>query len=433
MPAAVAYKKRLIYEQTYCTAHQKGTAYPMLVLAIVHTLCVGFFHKQALRVGLSTWRGRLLHFASEVEVVFGFWAVMFFLATALSDGLASAISYVENRNFTEPLFIFVILVISATRPILYMAEQIILKISRLLPFAPAKSFYLTALIIGPLLGSFITEPAAMTVTALLLRNTYFSNTSEKFKYLTLGLLFVNVSIGGVLTPYAAPPVLMVARQWGWDLQFMLVHFGWKAVLAACINTITICLLLNKEFKSLKMDVSTEAKPPISSSILNVLFLFIVVVTAHHPILFIAAFLIFLGVVHITQYNEGLKLREGLLVAIFLGGLVVLGGAQSWWLKPILLKLSEGQVFFWATAITAIVDNAALTYLGSQVDGLTETFKYLLVAGAVTGGGLTVIANAPNPAGFSILGKQFGGPISAIKLFRAAIIPTTVAAICFYFL
>ena len=56
---------------------------------------------------------------------------------------------------------------------------------------------------------------------------------------------------------------------------------------------------------------------------------------------------------------------------------------------------------------------------------------MLVAGSVTGGGLTVIANAPNPAGFSILKGCFSdGSISPLRLLGAASIPTLVAACMF---
>ena len=86
----------------------------------------------------------------------------------------------------------------------------------------------------------------------------------------------------------------------------------------------------------------------------------------------------------------------------------------------------------STALTGIIDNAALTYLGSQVSGLGESIKYSLVAGAVTGGGLTIIANAPNPAGFSILKEFFGKEgISPFMLLVAALIPTLIAGLCFW--
>jgi hypothetical protein len=58
----------------------------------------------------------------------------------------------------------------------------------------------------------------------------------------------------------------------------------------------------------------------------------------------------------------------------------------------------------------------------------------LVSGALTGGGLTVIANAPNPAGFSILKPSFEeGAISALYLFLYALPPTIIAIIAFRFI
>jgi molybdate transport system substrate-binding protein len=90
------------------------------------------------------------------------------------------------------------------------------------------------------------------------------------------------------------------------------------------------------------------------------------------------------------------------VAFFLAGLVVLGGLQQLVAAAALTGMEPLALFFGATALTAITDNAALTYLGSLVEGVSDEFKYALVAGAVAGGGLTVIANAPNPAGVAIL-------------------------------
>jgi predicted cation transporter len=158
-----------------------------------------------------------------------------------------------------------------------------------------------------------------------------------------------------------------------------------------------------------------------------------VIFAHHPAAFIAVFLLFMGVVaaYPAYQQERLILREGLLVAFFLGGLVVLGGMQQWWLQPLLLSMNETTVYFGATALTAITDNAALTYLGSLVEGLTPEFKYALLTGAVTGGGLTIIANAPNPAGASILKSTFNeGAISPLGLLMGALPPTIVAILCF---
>jgi Putative Na+/H+ antiporter len=144
------------------------------------------------------------------------------------------------------------------------------------------------------------------------------------------------------------------------------------------------------------------------------------------------FLLFLGLAEAyRRHHERLMLREGLMVAFFLAGLVVLGGQQQWWLQDVLSRLDETALFYGATALTAITDNAALTYLGSLVEGVSDEYKYSLVAGAVAGGGLTVIANAPNPAGFAILKDHFQDQsISALGLFVAALVPTLVAVLCF---
>ena len=88
------------------------------------------------------------------------------------------------------------------------------------------------------------------------------------------------------------------------------------------------------------------------------------------------------------------------------------------------------LFLGATALTAVNDNAAITYLATLVPGFTEELKYAVVAGAVTGGGLTVIANAPNPAGQSILQRFFPNGVSPLNLLVAALAPTAIMALAF---
>jgi predicted cation transporter len=122
-----------------------------------------------------------------------------------------------------------------------------------------------------------------------------------------------------------------------------------------------------------------------------------------------------------------------LVAAFLAGLIVLGKPQKWWLEPLLLPMPPDDLFLGATLLTAITDNAALTFLGAQVPSLAELSKLALVSGAVVGGGLTVVANAPNPAGYGILNPTFDGGIRPSRLLWAAIPPTIIAAICFWFI
>jgi hypothetical protein len=406
----------------------------LFAVAIAHTFSTKFFE------GLADRRpahAGLWHLLGEVEVVFGFWAMVLMLVFVVVEGRDEATTYLDTRNFTEPMFVFAIMVIAGSRPILQLALACVRLMTRALVFAPAApAFYFTALSFVPLLGSFITEPAAMTLAALILRDRFYvAGISRRLKYATLGVLFVNVSIGGTLTPYAAPPVLMVAATWGWDLPFMLNTFGWRAALAVVVNALVVTLVFARQLPAAG-DSRTQTIPiPAVVFVVHLLFLAGVVMFAHHPAVFMGLFLYFLGFTAAYQkYQDRLILREGLLVAFFLAGLVVLGGLQRWWLQPVLEGMSSTAVFFGATALTAFTDNAALTYLAAQVPGLTDQFKYAVVAGAVAGGGLTVIANAPNPAGFSILRESFDdGAIHPLGLLVAALPPTAVAIAAFYFL
>lgn len=412
------------------------TAAGLFLFSILHTFFVGRLKRYANSKRSPITKNFFLYLA-DVEVVFGLWAVLLLGSIVLLDSSAEALHYLESRNFTEPLFVLVVMTICATRPILNFASHALLIVSKSLPIPRAISFYWTVLFLGPLLGSFITEPAAMTVTALILLRSIFERpVSESFKYATLGVLFVNISIGGTLTPYAAPPVLMVADAFNWDLKFMLLNFGWKAILASLLTTSLVTYQFRKELLKLPSpDVADarRAKLPIWVSLMNLLFLAATVYASHSPVVFIGTFLFFVGFHQITaEYQNKLQLRDGVLVAFFLSGLIVLGGLQQWWLSPVLTALHELPLYVGAIGLTAITDNAALTYLGSLVPSLSESAKYALVAGSVVGGGLTVIANAPNPAGYGILSPTFGNAgMSPLLLLRAAFVPTLISAICFW--
>lgn len=406
----------------------------VFALALIHSFSTRWFehlaHTHPRHAGL--W-----HLLGEVEVVFGLWACLLMVVFFALIGQDRALDYLESRNFTEPLFVFAVMVIAGTRPILSLARSLVLRITRLWPQQPMLTLYVVVLSLVPLLGSLITEPAAMTLGALLLRDTLFSrDVSERLKYITLGVLFVNVSIGGTLTPFAAPPVLMVAHVWQWDFSFMLMNFGWKSAIAVFINALGATLILRRELSALPPSPpSQEAPVPAGIMVMHLLFLGGVVFFAHHPVVFIGLLLLFLGFASAwRQHQSELILREALLVSFFLAGLVVLGGLQQWWLEPLLMRLPSDAVFYGATALTAITDNAAITYLGSLVPGLSPEFKVALVAGAVTGGGLTLIANAPNPAGAAILKGYFpDNTIAPLRLLLAALPPTLVATLAFRWL
>ena len=408
----------------------------LFALAVVHTFSVRYFERLAHRYPAHAGS---FHFLGEVEVVFGFWALVFVAFKFAITGKTATVGYLEGRNFTEPMFVFVVMVIAASKPIVELAGLAVRSLTRIVPVkAQSKpmAFFFIVLALVPMLGSFITEPAAMTLAALMLREHFFSkDISTRFKYATVGVLFVNVSIGGTLTAYAAPPVLMVAQTWNWSSAFMMQNFGWRALLAVCVNALAITLIFARELRHVSHQSSggQRASMPWSIIIVSVCFLASVVVFAHHETVFIAIFLFFLGFASAYEkYQDKLILREALLVGFFLGGLVVLGAQQQWWLQPILSGLSPSAAFWGAAALTAITDNAAITYLASLVPGLSDEFKYMVVAGAVTGGGLTVIANAPNPAGYAILKGNFPDQaIGAGGLLLAALPPTLVAAVCLW--
>ena len=408
-------------------------------IAVVHTFCVKRFAHWAHHSPPDSVRQHLLHFLAETEVVFGLWAASLFLGiAAVKQSVNEAVHYIDSLNFTEPKFVFVIMVIAATRPVVKLAEALISLAARALPLREGLSFYLAALILGPLLGSFITEPAAMTLLALVLKRRYFDHgISLRLAYATLGLLFVNVSIGGTLTHFAAPPVLMVAAKWNWDTAYMFTHFGWRAAAACAVSVAVIAFYFRKELSLLEPVRDKSAGIPVWLTTTHLGAMALVVAFAHHPDVFFGVFVLFLGVVTATQkHQDALKLREGLLVGFFLAGLVTLGSLQAYWLKPLIQSLGGSALYYGATGLTAITDNAALTYLGSLVEGISDELKYALVAGAVTGGGLTVIANAPNPAGVGILhsARVFKGEgISPLGLFLGALLPTLTAIVFFWLL
>ena len=434
-----------------------GVATAIFLLAVIHTFFANSFRQAAHHLqhahdarrkaqGLPprlSFRAEVLHFFGEVEVVFGLWGVALLAAISVTLDWTTAKHYItESVNFTEAMFVVVIMTMASTRPVVVFAQQALKVVASLGQHTPA-AWWLTILTIGPLLGSFITEPAAMTICAMLLgRQFYAMQPSMRLRYATLGLLFVNVSIGGTLTHFAAPPVLMVAAPWGWDMAYMTTHFGWRAAIAIGVSNAIYFTVFRAELQALaSVSSATEADDddrgpatPWWVTAGHVAFLAFVVAQAHYPVLFIGAFLFFLGFAQSTApYQSPIDLKPALLVGFFLGSLVIHGGLQGWWIAPVLGSLTEQPLFWSATLLTAFNDNALITYLSTLVPNLNDALKYAVVAGAVTGGGLTVIANAPNPAGQAILGRFFPEGISPGGLAAAAVVPTLVAAGCFLLL
>ncbi len=428
----------------------------IFVCAIFHTFLANQFvrlahkwnraHKERVKDNEDIWHdthfgAEIMHFLGEVEVIFGLWVLPLMLAGIYYFDWNGVVHYLSGTvNYTEPMLLVVIMALASSRPVVKLAEQCLSIFASLGKNSPA-AWWLSILTVAPLLGSFITEPAAMTIAALMLANQFYAlKPTPKFAYATLGLLFVNISVGGTLTEFAAPPVLMVATPWNWDLVFMFTNFGWKAALGIVIANSLYFLVFRGEFAKLKDPKISEAvnkknqeNHPIPVWITGIHLLFIAwtVINKHYPELFIGGFLFFIGFIQATRIHQGkMELKSPMLVGFFLAGLVTHGGLQGWWIAPILGSMDEIPLMLGATFLTAFNDNAAITYLSTLVPTFTDELKYAVVAGAVTGGGLTVIANAPNPAGQSILSKFFSGGVSPLNLALGGIIPTIIMGLCF---
>jgi hypothetical protein len=530
----------------------------IFLLAIVHTFLAPKFleishrwtreHEEKVERGEASrdsvpHAAKLMHLLGEVEIVFGLWAAPLMIAIAASFDWSTAVHYVgETVDYTEAAFVVVIMTLAATRPILRLAEGLIKRIAGMLGGSLA-ALWFTTLTVGALLGSFITEPAAITISALVLGRTFYPlEPSTKLKYATLGLLLVNISVGGTLTHFAAPPVLMVAGKWGWGLSHMLLNFGWKAAVGIVVSNGLYFALFRRElmaledkyavvrlkeevetrflrredvdtrFDQLRQSISAGARtrdhivgqiqdlidrirtqledqlvpelrargidqdligeafdqrfeeirlrelrrsvpavlPPAQRgqivdpdwdnrddpvpawvTLAHVLFMVWAIVNAHHPPLFVLGMLFFLGFAAVTKdYQNRVDLRPAMLVGFFLAGLVIHGGLQGWWIAPILGNLGEIPLMATATVLTAFNDNASITYLATLVPDFSDALKYAVVAGAVSGGGLTIIANAPNPAGISLLRKHFDGGVSPLGLLGAALAPTAIMFVLF---
>jgi hypothetical protein len=396
-------------------------------------------HQQRYRSTERSFRHHVLFFLGEVEIIFALWAIPLAIAIISFFNWETAVNYIDSRNYTEALFVFVILALTATRPIVHIAEVAIIWAARWLG-GSLSAWWFTLLTLGPLLGSLLTEAGAMALCALLLSKQFYAHRpSVKLSYATLALLFVNVSVGGVLTTFASPAVLILSRCWHWTNYEMLTLFGWKAALGITLANLIYWFFFRKEFTELdrksKQNPYTEPTGhPVPWWILLIHLFFIVwvVFVSHYPAIFIASFLFFIGFHQATRNHQyPILLARPMLIALFLGGLVIHGGLQGWWVVPLLEGHSRGSVMGISMLLTGFNDNTAISYLATLIPNWGRPFEYALFTGVIAGGGLTVIGNAPNPAGYSMLKHHFEGGVKPIKLFLSALCPTIILYLIFY--
>ena len=405
-----------------------------LLFALIHTFSSSFFKR---------FQNPILHLLSEVEFIFVLWGALYWSARCILTGPEEGVHWVSSLSFAEPVFVFFIMTLASTRPVLDTASRIIGASARILPrvgpFRSRKGALLFALFtLGPLLGSFITEPAAMTVTALLLRDRIWGRSpSLRLRNSTIAFLFVNISIGGLLTSFAAPPVLMVAHPWNWDTSLIFKTFGWKAILAVVVNSLVLLRWNREELASGSFGADPEAPGtgslPVAMAGIQLLLVAGTVALSHHPLLLLASAPFLWIHFRLNRKTLGtMSAGPGLLVGGFLAGLTILTADQGFWVSPLLTRLGDFKLYLGATLLTAITDNAALTSLAARAEGFPEASRYAVLAGAVVGGGLTLIANAPNPAGYSLLKDRFGkSGLPVGTLFRNALLPTLIAGGIFW--
>lgn len=281
---------------------------------------------------------RVFDFLGEPEVVFGLWTVPLFFTIELFYDRATATAYINDGvNFTEAVFVVVIMTIASTRPILELAESAMRQLARLGGESPL-AWWMVLLTVGSALGSFITEPAAMTICAsLLARKVDAFKPSKPLAHSTLGILIATL---------------------GYYFYFRreLRGLGRAALLQ-------------------EPEESSELPIPVWVTVGHVLFMFSTVANAHHPKQLIFTMLFFLAFVEVTEdFQRNFSLRPAVLVGFFLAGLVIHGGLQQWWIAPVLGGLDELPLALGATALTAFNDNAAVTYLCTLVPSMTEGMK-----------------------------------------------------------
>ena len=398
---------------------------------------------------------QILHLLSEVEIVFVLWAVVLLLALILNPekGWGVMIQYLwggdingpataRSSKFIEPIFVAVVMVVASTKPVLDFTSFLLNRLVKIFGGTTAAAWFVI-LTIGPILGSLITEPAAMTIAALLLASQFYVyKPSVSLSYATLALLFVNTSVGGSLTHFAAPPIVMVAGHWGWGLVEVFNQFGLASIFTILISNTVYFLFFRKELLSFKnnSEAVSTLQSPSWLILMHLSFIagFVVLLANHQLTSIWILFFVFLILLKLTRsLQQPIAWRSPILVGLFLAGLVILGGLQSWWIAPILVRLDEVTLMISTIVLSAFNDNATIAYLAAQVPMLSENtsaaagLRQAVIAGALAGGGMTVIANAPNLAGQTLLSKFFEGGVSPLRLAIWALFPTIIATASFW--
>lgn len=417
-------------------------------LSILHTFCTPFFYKRfqicqhKKMIFPEKWRKYLwlsesYRLLSSVDVIFIFWSVPLFLWFLYSEGYAEAIDYFNHRNYLFALFIMIMLILLESRPIVYLSECIFLTIAKIGKQSP-KCWWWTLMLGAPFSAILLKETGAMIIAAtLLVRYFYKFAPSLRFSYATMGLLFSNISVGGLITDISSRALLLVSPALKGEQEFVIRHFSWKAVIAIFLSTTTYYLMFRKEFdhfpKVVKNASIADERVPIWLICLHVLFVAAIMSVRSVPLLMIGILILYLGLHQFTIfYQNSIRVTKVCCVGLFYAGLLILGGLQEWWMLVIMHRMSDFGYMFTSYILSMFLDNVLVNYLVHNLSVATDCFLYLVIAGCMSAGGVTILANAPNIVGYLIIKPFFPtSPVSLGRLFVFALGPSLIALMTFW--
>lgn len=420
----------------------------IFLLAIIHTfltpklffLSERFRHKQLIFTESSKkyyMLSELIGILSKVEIVFFVWAIPLFFLFWISEGFKLTITYFDTRNYSFPIYIMTIVVLTTSKPIIDFADRILTFLAKLGPNTP-KMWWWALLLGSPLIACLVKEPGAMIIgSTLLLRKFYYLTPSRSFRYATMGLLFSNISMGGLLTPVSSRAFMLVQSSLNWKPGFLLAQFSWKAFIAIILSTTIYYVIFRKEFDKLPSTVRDRINfkyaIPWWISATHILFLAAILWIKPASVILAAFFVLFLLFHKMTVfYQNPLHLDKMALLGLFYTGVLIHGDLQGKWISLIMEKLPGLGVLIVSFILSACMDNSIAHYLAMNVTSSSDCYRYLVVAGVTAAGGLTLLANSANLLGYTVLKTSFLS-ISFVKLFYYGLTPSLVALTIFWFL
>ncbi|AAP05554.1 putative Na+/H+ antiporter [Chlamydia caviae] len=433
----------------YSSSLKTGAAL-LFFFSILHTFltpwlfgrCQLYQHKKMVfpeRWKKYLWLSEFYRLISRVELVFVLWAAPLFLWFLYSEGYRVTMSYFNSRNYVFSLFIVIMLILLESRPIVYFSECIFSNIAKIGRQSP-RCWWWTLMIAAPLSGALLKETGAMIIAAtLLVRNFYKFSPSPRFAYATMGLLFSNISIGGLTSALSSRALFIILPSVKWNNSFILKYFCWKSIIAILLSTTIYYLIFRKEFNNFPKVVINPSmmneRVPKWIIFVHIILVGSVILARSVPLLMAAIFLFYLGFQKFTIfYQHSINISKVCFVGLFYAGLVIFGELQEWWVLELMHRMSDFGYIITSYTLSIFLDNALVNYLVHNLPVATDCFLYLVIAGCMSAGGLTIVSNMPNIVGYLILRPSF--PSSSLSLgwlFLFALGPSIISLMTFWFL